>query len=171
MSVGRTLGLALEIPEPLRSRVDAARARYEPDADRMPAHITLIAPFDADDDALPDIEAHCVRAAASCAPFGMVVAGTATFRPVSPVTFLGLEQGAKECAALAAALATGPLAFPARFPYHPHVTLAHVDDDALLDAAAAEFAAERYAFEVREAVLWEHAATGWVPLRRCRLNG
>lgn len=171
MSGGRTLGLALEVPEPLRSRVDAARAGFEPGAGRMPAHVTLVAPFDADEDALADIEGHCLRVAAAQAPFRLVVAGTATFRPVSPVAYLAIEEGAGECAALAAALATGPLAIPQRFAYHPHVTIAHVDDDTVLEAAMTAFAAERAAFDVREAVLWEHRAMGWVPVLRCPLGG
>ena len=66
--------------------------------------------------------------------------GADTFRPVSPVVFLPLAEGARRVSKLAAEVRTGPLDVELMFPYHPHVTVAHNVSDPALDAAAAKFA-------------------------------
>lgn len=161
---GRTLGLSIQVPPPFGDLVDTARAGYEPGHHRMPAHITLIAPFDADDDVVPDILGHCHRVAAAHEPFTVALRGSATFAPVSPVAFVEVAEGARECGSLAADLATGPLAFPARFAYHPHVTIAHADDPDVIARAMADFADASAAFEVTALRVSEHLDGGWVPI-------
>ena len=46
-----------------------------------------------------------------------------------------LAEGAADCADLAEEIRSGPLDHEARFPYHPHVTLAQDVDDIALDLA------------------------------------
>ena len=161
---GRTLGLSIHVPSPFGEVVDAARSGYEPGHHRMPAHITLIAPFDADADIVEDVIEHCRGVAARHVPFTVVLAGTATFAPISPVVYLPVVEGASACAALAADLATGPLAFPARFPYHPHVTIAHTDDRDVLERALADFADTHASFVAGAIRVSEHVDAVWIPL-------
>lgn len=167
---GRTLGLAIEVPPPFGTRVDEARAGYEPGHHRMPAHITLIPPFDADDEAVLAVRQHCEGVARAHVPFEVRLRGTGSFRPASPVAYVDVTGGADACAALEAALRTGPLAFESRFAYHAHVTLAHADDDAVLDRALADFADAQASFAVTAFRLYEHRDGTWVPIGEHRLG-
>ena len=46
-----------------------------------------------------------------------------------------LTEGANACTDIAEEIRSGPLDHEARFPYHPHVTLAQDVDDVALDLA------------------------------------
>ena len=168
---GRTLGVAIEVPAPFGALVDEARHRFEPGHHRMPVHITLIPPFDADEEAVLAIRQHCQFVAQQHQAFTVTLSGAGSFQPQSPVVFVPVAQGEAECAALEGELRTGPLAIGSRFPYHPHVTLAQVDDDAVLELALAEFAGSRAEFVVEEFRLYEHRADAWVPIGEHRLTG
>lgn len=168
---GRTLGIAIEVPAPLGERIDEARRGYEPGHHRMPAHITLIPPFDADEDAVLVIRQHLAAVAAAHAPFTIGIDGVGSFLPTTPVVFAEVGQGAAECAALAAALRTGPLAIESRFAYHPHVTLAHTEDEAVLARAQADFADVAARFTVGAFRLYEHRPQAWVPIGEHMLAG
>jgi 2'-5' RNA ligase len=64
---------------------------------------------------------------------------------VSPVVFVPLVQGIAGCERLESRVRSGPLARELRFPYHPHVTVAHdLPPDALDRAfsAMADYTAE-----------------------------
>ena len=161
---GRTLGIAIEVPAPLGERIDEARRGYEPGHHRMPAHITLIPPFDADEDAVLGIRQHLAAVARQQAPFTIAIAGVGTFLPTSPVVFAQVSEGADACERLAAALRTGPLAIESRFAYHPHVTLAHTEDEAVLAQAQADFADAAAVFAVSSFRLYEHRSQAWVPI-------
>ena len=105
------LGVTLPVPEPWAARIRLVRSDAgDPLALAVPPHVEL--------------------------------RGTETFRPVSAVAYLALTRGARDCAGLEGALraAGGPLAVPVRFPFHPHVTLAHDVGDEALEAARAEAA-------------------------------
>ena len=65
----------------------------------------------------------------------MVLSGTGTFRPVSPVVFVQVSRGIAHCEALERAVRSGPVERTLDFPYHPHVTVAHHLDEAALDRA------------------------------------
>ena len=78
---------------------------------------------------------HLRAVTAAAEPFDMVLSGTGTFRPVSPVVFVQVSRGIPSCEALERAVRSGPVERPLDFPYHPHVTVAHHLDEAALDRA------------------------------------
>jgi 2'-5' RNA ligase len=160
-----TLGVAIEIPEPFGSAIDAARLNYEPSMGRMPAHITLLPPVDVDSDVLPGVIEHLSAVAERLSPFEVELHGTGTFQPVSPVVFIALSRGISSCESAEARVRTGLLAVDSRFPYHPHVTLAHDVSDALLARAFDDFTDFRARFTVEQMHLFSLRDDGWHPLR------
>ena len=132
---GHTIGVALEIPEPYGSQLDIERARFAQDPEEMPAHVTILPPVDIDEDVLPSVVQHLAAVAARTAPFRLVLRGTGTFRPVSPVVFVAVADGISSCEALEREVRSEALAVDNRFPYHPHVTIAHDVDPEDLDEA------------------------------------
>lgn len=137
------LGVTLPVPEPWAARIRLVRSDAgDPLALAVPPHITLLPPTLIELDALGAAVAHVRAIAGRTAPFVVELRGAGTFRPVSAVAYLALTRGAEDCAALEGALraADGPLAVPVRFPFHPHVTLAHDVGDEALEAARTEAA-------------------------------
>ncbi|MEY4136169.1 MAG: hypothetical protein RL205_297 [Actinomycetota bacterium] len=166
-----TLGVAIEIPEPFGSAIDTARLGYEPSLGRMPAHITLLPPVDVDSDVLPGVVEHLAGVAAACSPFDVELHGTGTFQPVSPVVFIALSRGISSCERVEARVRSGVLAVESRFPYHPHVTLAHDVNDNVLNRAFDDFTDFRAAFTVAEMHLFRLHADGWHALESFALSG
>lgn len=157
-----TIGVAIAVPEPWASRLEDYRREIgDPTASGVPSHITLIPPTEYDD-ALGEIEAHLAAAAQTCGPFRVHLRGTGTFRPVSPVVFVGLSEGISQCEQLADAVRRGPLAVELDFPYHPHVTVAHHLGDEELDRAFDDLRDFECAFEVTDFHLYVHEGEkGW----------
>lgn len=157
-----TIGVAIAVPEPWASRLeDYRRDIGDPTASGVPSHITLIPPIEYDAE-LAVVEEHLARAAAGCAPFSVHLRGTGTFRPVSPVVFVGLAEGISQCEALADAVRSGPLDIELDFPFHPHVTVAHHLDDAALDRAFDDLRDFECIFEVTGFHLYVHEGEeGW----------
>ncbi len=120
------VGVLIAIPEPWVTELTEARLAFGDEAaHRVPAHITLVPPVAVN---IADREAvlrHLQKVAAKTRAFRLQLGGTGSFMPVSPVTFLSVEQGFAECEELADEIRNGPLDYTPRFPYHPHVTLAH----------------------------------------------
>jgi 2'-5' RNA ligase len=168
---GHTIGVAVAIPSPFREVIDAARERFEPTAGDLPAHVTILAPIDVDAEAMPAVEAHLSRVVESVRPFTMVLRGTDSFRPVSPVAFLVVDEGAADCAAIERAVRTGDMAVEARFPYHPHVTLAHDVADEVLDRALADLADFEAVVDVTSLGLYEHLDGRWGLVREFTFGG
>jgi 2'-5' RNA ligase len=168
---GMTLGVAIEIPEPFGSMIDAARLGYEPSVGRMPAHITILPPFDLDSDVLPGVVDHLSVVASECAPFEVELHGTGTFQPVSPVVFIALARGISSCEQVEARVRTGVLSVESRFPYHPHVTLAHDVSDEVLTRAFEEFTDFRAAFTVTTMHMFRLDDDGWHPVQAFALTG
>lgn len=162
---GHTLGVAIEITSPAREVIEEARARYEPTVGAMPPHVTVLPPFDVDDDALPAVVRHLEHEAARTRPFALSLRGTGTFRPVSPVVFVALTAGIAECAALEGRVRSGDVAVETRYPYHPHVTVAHDVAPAVLDRAMAELSEFDADVDVRAMGLYEHRDGRWELLR------
>lgn len=117
------------------------------------------------------MDAHLDAASAAQTPFVVHLRGTGTFRPVSPVVFIGVVAGISCCKVLSAALRSGPLSGRPRFPYHPHVTIAHGLPDHLLDRAFAEQAAFDARYLVDAFSLYEHTDGGWRVRREIPLRG
>lgn len=156
-----SIGVAISIPAPYaesltRARIDSG----DPEALAIPPHITLLPPTAVEPDELDAVRRHLRAVAATQAPFVVALDGTDTFRPISPVVFVAVTEGAAACGDLHAAVNAGPLAQPLRFPFHPHVTIAHDLDDARLDAAAASREGFSARFPVAEFALYEYGDDG-----------
>lgn len=172
----RTVGVAIAVPEPYGSRLQAHRASFgDPRGRTVPTHITLLPPTElpagssssngtavagAADGLSRDVETHLAAVAASVAPFEVVLRGTASFRPVSPVVYVPLVEGGKECGRLEQLVRSGPLAREVAFAFHPHVTVAHGLPDEVLDQAAAALAGFECRFEVGDLHLYEYGTDG-----------
>jgi 2'-5' RNA ligase len=157
-----TIGVALPIPEPFLSELGAYRERFgDPLALAIVAQVTLVPPMLIDDaDHLKAVLEHLAQVASGLSPFEVVLAGSGTFRPVSPVVFVPLERGEPQTRAAEAAVRCGPLARPLLFPYHPHVTVAHRIEDRWLDQASDVMAGYRASFEVSSLGLFVQGADG-----------
>lgn len=156
-----TLGVSIAVPEPHGSLLQERRAGFgDPAAHAIPTHVTLLPPTEADAGRLPEIEAHLAAVAALCEPFAMRLEGTGTFRPVTPVVYVRLAEGADGCDRLQQRIrdAAGPVPRELQFPYHPHVTVAHGIADEAMDRAFAELAGYEAAWTCRSFALYEQGA-------------
>ncbi|MGK5675889.1 2'-5' RNA ligase family protein [Micromonospora sp. URMC 106] len=166
------IGIAVDIPEPwggmlTRRRVEAG------DPQVVPAHVTLLGPTEIAVASLPAVERHLTAVAAAHLPFTLHLRGTGTFRPVTQVVFVAVAAGISECELLAAAISAAPeLRREARFPYHPHVTVAQDVAPEALDRAYEDLADFSAMFEVEAFTLFSHSGqTRWQPRREFRLGG
>jgi 2'-5' RNA ligase len=130
------LGAALVVPEPTAEQVRAARGQFGA-ADASPPHITVIPPTPVPE---AGVDAVVGRMRAAASRFGAIrvrLRGAGTFRPVSPVVYAALAGGFERCCQLEE-LVRGAVDGPeARFPYHPHVTVANGCGTDALDRAEA----------------------------------
>ncbi len=167
-----TVGVSIPVPAPWGAQLQGARSDYgDPLAPYVPAHITLLGPTEVDADQRPDFLAHLDRAARAVSPFRVVLRGTGTFRPVSQVVFVQVAEGISACERLEAAIRTGRYGDPLRFPYHPHVTVAHDVPEPELDRAFTELADFTCAFHVDAVRLYERRDDGlWCAARDVRLG-
>jgi 2'-5' RNA ligase len=82
------------------------------------------------------------------------------------VVFVPVVQGIADCERLEAKVRAGPLERELRFPYHPHVTVAHDLDGPALDVAFDALADYDAAFTVWGFTLFEQDREGvWRPQR------
>lgn len=126
----RDIGVAIGIPEPFSTELQTWRERLgDPNATRIPPHVTLLAPTALRTADLGRVEEHLQAIALHESPFRIHLRSSGTFLPVSPVVFVNLVEGISQCELLQERVRTGPLNRPLRFPYHPHVTVAHDLDD------------------------------------------
>lgn len=163
----RTIGVAIPIPEPHAAVLQAHRVSYgDPLATAIPTHITLLPPTPVHDGDMTAIDDHLRKVALAEQPFEVLLRGTGTFRPISPVVFVQLALGIANCERLEAQVRSGPLARPLLFHYHPHVTIAHDLPEAALERAFTELAAYEVRFLVWGFCLYEHGADRvWRPQR------
>lgn len=132
----REFGVAIGLPEPFTTELQGWRERLgDPNASFIPPHVTLLPPTSLRDADLDEVEEHLRSVAAREQSFEVHLRGTGTFRPLSPVVFVSLARGISECERLEAKVRSGPLERTTRFPYHPHVTVAHDLAESLLDQA------------------------------------
>ena len=130
------LGVVVAIPEPWVSALTDIRVGLgDEQGTKVPAHITILPPTAVDKDRREDVIEHLRTVAQRYTPFRVTLGETGSFRPVSPVVYLSLAEGARECTFLAEDIRSGPLYAEARFPYHAHVTLAQGVSDEALDRA------------------------------------
>jgi 2'-5' RNA ligase len=162
------IGVAIDIPEPWGAWLTRRRAEAgDPQAAYTPAHVTLLGPTEVAADALPAVEKHLEAVAEAQRPFTIHLRGTGTFRPVTEVVFVTLAVGISECELLAEAIAAAEgVDRDARFPYHPHVTVAQDVPAEALDAVFEDLADFSAKFHVASFTLFSHGGEG--PWRRRR---
>src|ERR1700709_1428809 len=100
MTMGTRLpvGIALAIPQPHAAVLGGWRRRIgDPEADRVPPHVTLLPPTEVDPDQLELLGKPLAEAARPVLPFTMRRSGPGTFRPVSQVVFVQVSTGIAEC--------------------------------------------------------------------------
>ena len=168
-----TIGVSVAVPEPWGSELQQYRIDLGDDSARhIPTHVTLLPPHEVPDAELDGVLYHLEAVASRTAPFRVHLRGTGTFRPVSPVVFVGVVEGISACEQLASAVRRGPLAIERAFPYHPHVTVAHHLSEAKLEQAFVELEKYEASFEVAEMWMYLHEAdSGWTPSRSIAFGG
>lgn len=168
-----TIGVSLAVPEPWGSRLQEFRiANGDAQGSSIPTHITLVPPIEVDEDRLDDVERHLESVAQVTTPYRVHLRGSGTFRPVSPVVFVNLVEGISPTEQLAKSCRRALPDVRLDFPYHPHVTVAHVDDDDLLDRAFDGLTDFDCAFQVTEFHLYVHEEhQGWKATRGYPLAG
>ncbi|WP_120522141.1 2'-5' RNA ligase family protein [Arthrobacter celericrescens] len=159
-----SVGVILGFPADIAAELQQWRASFgDPMAGVIPAHITLVTTTPAHD---WDATTRHVRSIAGRqAPFTVTISGTGSFRPVSPVVFLKVEDGFGECVSLHEQLQSGPLERDLPFPYHPHVTVAHDVAPENLDEAESVLKDYSATFPVASMGLYEHDSNGIWQLR------
>jgi 2'-5' RNA ligase len=167
-----TIGVSIAVPDPFGTALQDFRVSFGDESARhIPTHITLVPPTEVGDGSLASIETHLRATASHQQPFRVRLRGTGTFRPVSPVVFVGVVEGISGCEMLAAATRSGPLAVEVAYPYHPHVTVAHHLADDQLERAFTELADYEAGFEVDQFWLYMHDERhGWRPTKAFRLG-
>jgi 2'-5' RNA ligase len=168
-----TIGVAIPIAEPYGTELQKFRAEFgDPMAASIPTHVTLLPPTEIEATDLDAIDAHLLALAARFPSFRIRLRGTATFRPISPVVFVPLAEGISSCEVLQSQVRSGPLKVDLRFPYHPHVTVAHDLDKDALDSAYDALSEYDCAFDVEYFSRYEHGSDGvWRPQRSFPLAG
>lgn len=130
----RNIGVAIAIPRPFADELEGWRDRFgDPAAHLIQAHVTLLPPTQVAD--LRAVESHLRAVAERHRTFPVVLSGTGTFRPVSPVVYVRVVKGAPNIVTLESDVRSGPLARTLRFDYHPHVTVAHDVPESVLTVA------------------------------------
>lgn len=169
----RTIGVSIAIPEPYFGQLrDMRRAVGDPQAEAVPPHVTLMPPTAVAKVSLPELTEHLRDVARRTPPFRMILRGTGTFRPVSPVVFIQLAQGVSMCERLEEEVRSGPVERDLDFRYHPHVTIAHHLDEPALDRAFEDNHDFTASFMVKCFHLYHQNDDGsWRPVEEFTLRG
>lgn len=155
------LGVSVAVPEPWAGQLRAVRKRSGDSAwNQIKPHITLLMPTAVPEEQVSAVHEHVAAIAAAHPPFEVHLRGTGTFRPVSPVVFVQVVEGIGPCEGLEREVRSGLLAQELRFPYHPHVTIAHEVPDDALDRAFDEMADFDARFVVPGIEVFEHGDDG-----------
>ncbi len=162
-----TIGVSIAVPEPHGSLLQRRRAGFgDPAAHAIPSHITLLPPTEVGRGELPAFREHLARVAEAGRAFRLRLAGTGTFRPLSPVVYVRLTKGTRSCTRLQALVRSGPVDRELQFPYHPHVTVAHGTPEEAMDRAQRELAGFTAEWTVTGFSLYEQGDDGvWRMMR------
>ena len=117
-------------------RIDALRRKYDPQADLIAPHITLIFPVSSIGES--NLVSHFEHVLSSCPPFPIHLRGLE--QSADHYLFLVLQEGRAEVIHLHDRIYTGVLApyLKADLPYVPHVTLGSFGDAELCSHALRE---------------------------------
>lgn len=167
------IGVVVGVPEPHGPVLRAERiATGDPEAHAIAPHITLLGPTDLDPGAVRAVDEHLAAVAQDHRPFVVQLRGTGTFRPVTPVVFLQLSRGIADCEQLERGIRQGPLDTQVRFPYHPHVTVAHGVPEPVLDEVFDRLSGYEASFVVTGFSRYEQDEDGtWRSVRTFALRG
>lgn len=163
----RNIGVAIAVPTPYGDLLQEWRRRLgDPEAMRVPPHVTLLPPTGIPAERLDVVEGHLALIASREQSFTITLRGTGTFRPVSPVTFVQLAAGISDCERLESRVRSGPLHRTLKFNYHPHVTVAQDVPEAALEEGFQRLAGFAATFEVEGFTLYEEGRDKvWRPQR------
>ena len=98
----RVIGLTVPVPEPWASQVRSARAAAGDPLAHTAPHVTILPPTLVPADGLPAVTSFLRTTLTGVPAFTVHLAGVESFEPVSPVVYLALTQGARECTDLQA---------------------------------------------------------------------
>ena len=90
---------------------------------------------------------------------------------MSPVVFVAVADGVAACEQLEQRVRSGDMAVETRYPYHPHVTLAHDVPEPVLDRAFAELAGFEASIDVSSVGLYEYLDGSWQLVRDFPFGG
>ncbi len=159
------VGIAVAVPDPFGAELAAWRARFgDPMAHTIPAHVTIMPPTDLPGIEFADVVNHVRQTVTGVSAFDVRLAGTNTFRPVSPVTFVEVAEGGDACDRLQQRVRTGMLFRTLKYDYHPHVTVAQDLPEAALDEAQQTLSGWACHFVVDHLTVYLHHEDGvWRP--------
>ncbi|MBI2170261.1 MAG: GNAT family N-acetyltransferase [Actinobacteria bacterium] len=166
------LGVALLVPEPIRTEVDALRKSLgDGSFQRVPAHLTLVPPVNVHERDFEAALAILRSAAAERRPITVELGPPATFLPDNPVLFLRAAGDVAALASLRDAVFRPPLHRELAWPWIPHVTICDEADPGRI-AHAVDALAEYRARVVFDAVhVLQEVDRVWVPIANAALGG
>ncbi|HEX6799173.1 MAG TPA: 2'-5' RNA ligase family protein [Ktedonobacterales bacterium] len=130
----RAIVIFPDLPTPTLDAIQAVRRDYDPLAEVIPPHLTLVFPFTS---SLPAqlLEPHMTHIARSVGPFKLELAEVTGSE--NEYLFLNVKRGNDELIALHDRLYTGPLSQHSdpRFTYTPHLTVGRIADRTAFAAA------------------------------------
>lgn len=165
-----SLGVVIAVPGPLAQQLHQWRAGFgEGAAGLVPPHDVIHVHGDVDD--VDSAVSAVADVAARTEPFTVVLRGAGSFLPHSPVAYLRLVDGARECVVLHEGIVAAGIASGAAFPYHPHLTLAQGVDRLSLDEALIRFAGFAATFPARTLGVYRAGDTAWEQVGEVPLGG
>lgn len=157
-----TIGVAIAVPEPHGEFLRARRSAFgDEQADKVPTHITLIPPTDFDDQQIDVVCDDLAKVSVRHAWFTVILNGTGSFRPISPVVFVAVAAGISQTELLAADVRDTLGVGEPQFPFHPHVTVAQAIDESHLDRAFSDLADFRCDFDVTDFTMYVQQGETW----------
>jgi 2'-5' RNA ligase len=167
-----TLGIVIVVPEPWAQEILEWRMGLgDPYSDRMPTHITLVAPTKVPRSRMSLLLTELATAMSTQPQFEVTIGPVGSFRPVSPVVFLHARDRHDELVRLEQCvrqLVTDQLPM---HPFVPHVTIAMNVGEGLLDAAADALSDFTATWRVAEVVVYERDNQGyWSVVKSCELG-